>query len=184
MSREECPSDHPFSNSCSSGWWWTPLSHSDNLSSLVWWDIPSTLTAPANRDLRTTTCPNINPLLLIREPCDQERSIPEFSILVWTTPRVKDAHITSGSGSTIEEGSIRLQGFRYIKPFERCHSCDTANSHVRRLSFPNCDMVMGTCWQYVHVRVQFAKNWTGHDLLKFVQKQHIDHARFEGIALK
>ena len=54
----------------------------------------------------------------------------------------------------------------------------------RNTGFPNCDIVTGPCWQYVPFRVKFEPDWTGLDLLNFVQDQHIASARFEGIGLK
>lgn len=54
----------------------------------------------------------------------------------------------------------------------------------RNIDFPNCDLVMGPTWQYIPVRVVFDNNWTSLDLLKFVQQQHIDSSRFEGMGLK
>ncbi|KAK2802388.1 Non-ribosomal peptide synthetase nps1 [Emmonsiellopsis sp. PD_5] len=54
----------------------------------------------------------------------------------------------------------------------------------RNIDLPNCDAVMGPCWQYVPVRVKFEPGWTALDLLNFVQHQHISSTRFEGIGLK
>ncbi|KAF9885568.1 hypothetical protein FE257_012774 [Aspergillus nanangensis] len=54
----------------------------------------------------------------------------------------------------------------------------------RNTEMPNADAVVGPCWQYVPVRVQFQPQWTGRDLLRFVQRQHLASARFEGMALK
>ncbi|EEP76497.1 hypothetical protein UREG_01346 [Uncinocarpus reesii 1704] len=53
----------------------------------------------------------------------------------------------------------------------------------RNIDFPNSDVVMGPCWQYIPVRVKFERGWTGLELLKFVQHQHIASTRFEGIGL-
>ncbi|KMU92088.1 nonribosomal peptide synthetase 6 [Coccidioides immitis H538.4] len=53
----------------------------------------------------------------------------------------------------------------------------------RNIDFPNSDIVMGPCWQYIPVRVKFEDKWTGRDLLDFVQHQHIASTRFEGIGL-
>lgn len=53
----------------------------------------------------------------------------------------------------------------------------------RNTEFPNSDMVMGPCWQYVPVRVKFQPDWTALDLLNFVQHQHITSTRYEGIGL-
>ncbi|PGH13036.1 hypothetical protein AJ79_03873 [Helicocarpus griseus UAMH5409] len=54
----------------------------------------------------------------------------------------------------------------------------------RNIDLPNCDSVMGPCWQYVPVRVKFEPNWTAVDLLNYVQHQHISSTRYEGIGLK
>ncbi|PGH19362.1 hypothetical protein AJ80_04002 [Polytolypa hystricis UAMH7299] len=54
----------------------------------------------------------------------------------------------------------------------------------RNIDLPNCDMVVGPCWQYVPARVKFEPGWTTSDLLEFVQHQHIAGTRFEGIGLK
>ncbi|KIX07787.1 uncharacterized protein Z518_02441 [Rhinocladiella mackenziei CBS 650.93] len=54
----------------------------------------------------------------------------------------------------------------------------------RNIDLPKCDTVMGPTWQYVPVRVKFEEKWTGEDLLRFVQQQHVDSTRFEGIGLK
>lgn len=54
----------------------------------------------------------------------------------------------------------------------------------RNTGFPNCEGVMGPCWQYIPVRVRFERGWAGIDLLNYIQNQHITSARFEGIGLK
>ncbi|KAK8128658.1 AMP-binding enzyme [Apiospora sp. TS-2023a] len=54
------------------------------------------------------------------------------------------------------------------------------------------DAVMGPTWQYVPMRVQFggsaddsgASSWTGLDLLRYVQHQHIAGASHEGMGLR
>lgn len=51
----------------------------------------------------------------------------------------------------------------------------------RNVNFPNCYEVMGPTWQYIPVRVKFDETWTGSDLLEYVQQQHIDTSRYEGI---
>jgi fusarinine C synthase len=53
----------------------------------------------------------------------------------------------------------------------------------RNIDFPNADNVMGPCWQYVPVRVQFQPDWTAQDLLDFIQHQHIASSAHEGIGL-
>jgi hypothetical protein len=54
----------------------------------------------------------------------------------------------------------------------------------RNIDFPNCESVMGPCWQYVPVRVTFDPSWTAADLLAFVQHQHAASSAFEGIGLR
>ncbi|KAF6832121.1 peptide synthetase [Colletotrichum plurivorum] len=54
----------------------------------------------------------------------------------------------------------------------------------RNIDFPNADMVVGPCWQYVPVRVKFEDDWTVLDLLNLVQEQHISSSAHEGIGLK
>ncbi|KIV91029.1 hypothetical protein PV10_05618 [Exophiala mesophila] len=54
----------------------------------------------------------------------------------------------------------------------------------RGIGFPNADLVAGPCWQYIPVRVKFQPEWTGVDLLKHIQNQHIQSSRFEGMALE
>jgi amino acid adenylation domain-containing protein len=53
----------------------------------------------------------------------------------------------------------------------------------RNIDLPNCDMIMGPTWQYIPVRVKFDSDWSAADLLNFVQQQHIESSRFEGIGL-
>ncbi|KAM0277388.1 hypothetical protein ACHAQH_005828 [Verticillium albo-atrum] len=53
----------------------------------------------------------------------------------------------------------------------------------RTIDFPNADAVVGPCWQYVPVRVQFAPGWTASDLLAHVQSQHITSSAHEGVGL-
>ncbi|TEA22718.1 Nonribosomal peptide synthase 1 [Colletotrichum sidae] len=54
----------------------------------------------------------------------------------------------------------------------------------RNIDFPNADMVVGPCWQYVPVRVKFEDDWTVLDLLSLVQEQHISTSAHEGVGLK
>lgn len=54
----------------------------------------------------------------------------------------------------------------------------------RNIDLPNADAVVGPSWQYVPVRVKFADGWSAMDLLRFVQRQHLESAQFEGIGLK
>ncbi|KAJ5827283.1 AMP-dependent synthetase/ligase [Penicillium robsamsonii] len=54
----------------------------------------------------------------------------------------------------------------------------------RNIDLPNADAIVGPSWQYVPVRVKFADEWSAMDLLRFVQRQHLESARFEGIGLK
>ncbi|KAJ5799470.1 uncharacterized protein N7518_001538 [Penicillium psychrosexuale] len=54
----------------------------------------------------------------------------------------------------------------------------------RNIDLPNADAVVGPSWQYVPVRVKFADGWSAIDLLRFVQRQHLESAQFEGIGLK
>ncbi|KAJ5382955.1 hypothetical protein N7517_000866 [Penicillium concentricum] len=54
----------------------------------------------------------------------------------------------------------------------------------RNIDLPNADAVVGPSWQYVPVRVKFADEWSAMDLLRFVQRQHLESAQFEGIGLK
>jgi fusarinine C synthase len=53
----------------------------------------------------------------------------------------------------------------------------------RNNDFPNCDNVMGPCWQYVPVRVAFQPGWAGIDLLHLIQHQHIASSVHEGMGL-
>ncbi|EGY22526.1 surfactin synthetase subunit 3 [Verticillium dahliae VdLs.17] len=53
----------------------------------------------------------------------------------------------------------------------------------RTIDFPNADAVVGPCWQYVPLRVQFAAGWTAADLLAHVQSQHIASSAHEGVGL-
>ncbi|OLN95333.1 Nonribosomal peptide synthetase 4-like protein 2 [Colletotrichum chlorophyti] len=53
----------------------------------------------------------------------------------------------------------------------------------RNIDFPNADMVVGPCWQYVPVRVKFEDDWTVLDLLNLVQNQHIATSAHEGVGL-
>ncbi|KAK6226332.1 non-ribosomal peptide synthetase [Colletotrichum tabaci] len=53
----------------------------------------------------------------------------------------------------------------------------------RNIDFPNADMVVGPCWQYVPVRVRFEDDWTVLDLLNLVQNQHIASSAHEGVGL-
>jgi amino acid adenylation domain-containing protein len=53
----------------------------------------------------------------------------------------------------------------------------------RNLNFPYCDMVMGPTWQYIPIRVKFEENWTALELLYFIQQQHIESSRFEGMGM-
>jgi len=53
----------------------------------------------------------------------------------------------------------------------------------RNLNFPCCDMVMGPTWQYIPIRVKFEENWTALELLNFIQRQHIESSRFEGMGM-
>ncbi|KAK2047348.1 AMP-binding enzyme [Colletotrichum somersetense] len=53
----------------------------------------------------------------------------------------------------------------------------------RNIDFPNADMVVGPCWQYVPVRVKFEDGWTVLDLLNLVQNQHIASSAHEGVGL-
>ncbi|KIW10765.1 hypothetical protein PV08_10064 [Exophiala spinifera] len=54
----------------------------------------------------------------------------------------------------------------------------------RNGNFPNCYKVMGPTWQYVPVRVKFERDWTALSLLEYVQQQHIDTSRYEGIGFR
>ncbi|KAJ5494345.1 hypothetical protein N7463_010432 [Penicillium fimorum] len=54
----------------------------------------------------------------------------------------------------------------------------------RNIDLPNADTIVGPSWQYVPVRVKFADEWSAMDLLRFVQRQHLESAQFEGIGLK
>ncbi|KAK8042868.1 Nonribosomal Peptide Synthase (NRPS) [Apiospora phragmitis] len=62
--------------------------------------------------------------------------------------------------------------------------------HVDLPGGGGADAVMGPTWQYVPVRVQFGDNdsnstsWTGLDLLRYVQHQHIAGASHEGMGLR
>ncbi|KAF2963041.1 hypothetical protein GQX73_g10533 [Xylaria multiplex] len=53
----------------------------------------------------------------------------------------------------------------------------------RNIDLPNADAVMGPTWQYVPVRVKFEGDWTGADLLEYVQYQHIASAQYECMGL-
>ncbi|EEY16946.1 gramicidin S synthetase 1 [Verticillium alfalfae VaMs.102] len=52
----------------------------------------------------------------------------------------------------------------------------------RTIDFSNADAVVGPCWQYVPLRVQFAAGWTAADLLAHVQNQHIASSAHEASA--
>jgi len=54
----------------------------------------------------------------------------------------------------------------------------------RNNELPDCDKVMGPCWQYIPVRVKFDNSWNALDLLNHVQHQHIASTQYEGIGLK
>ncbi|KOS42736.1 hypothetical protein ACN38_g6384 [Penicillium nordicum] len=54
----------------------------------------------------------------------------------------------------------------------------------RNIDLPNADAIVGPSWQYVPVRVKFGDEWSAMDLLRFVQRQHLQSAQFEGIGLK
>ncbi|KAJ5862889.1 hypothetical protein N7455_006957 [Penicillium solitum] len=54
----------------------------------------------------------------------------------------------------------------------------------RNIDLPNADAIVGPSWQYVPVRVKFGDEWNAMDLLRFVQRQHLQSAQFEGIGLK
>ncbi|KAK8080801.1 nonribosomal peptide synthase SidD [Apiospora hydei] len=58
--------------------------------------------------------------------------------------------------------------------------------HVDLPGAGGADAVMGPTWQYVPMRVQFdpASSWTGLDLLRYVQHQHIAGASHEGMGLR
>jgi amino acid adenylation domain-containing protein len=47
----------------------------------------------------------------------------------------------------------------------------------------NCEDVTGPCWQYVPVRVKLDPSWTGVDLLREVQRQHVESSSHEGLGL-
>ena len=53
----------------------------------------------------------------------------------------------------------------------------------RNIGLFAAEPVIGPCWQYVPVRVQFEQSWTGLDLLRYVQQQHVTSASYEGIGL-
>ncbi|CAJ2512564.1 Uu.00g055790.m01.CDS01 [Anthostomella pinea] len=53
----------------------------------------------------------------------------------------------------------------------------------RNIDLPNADAVMGPTWQYVPLRVKFEQDWTGVDLLEYVQYQHIASAQHECMGL-
>jgi hypothetical protein len=53
----------------------------------------------------------------------------------------------------------------------------------RNTDLPNVDATMGPTWQYVPVRVKFEQEWTGLDLLDYIQHQHIASAQHEGMGL-
>jgi non-ribosomal peptide synthetase component F/aryl carrier-like protein len=54
----------------------------------------------------------------------------------------------------------------------------------RNIDLPNCDAVIGPCWQYIPTRIIFEADWTALDLLNVVQRQHIASAPFESMGLK
>ncbi|KAK8033532.1 surfactin synthetase subunit 3 [Apiospora marii] len=61
--------------------------------------------------------------------------------------------------------------------------------HVDLPGGGGADAVMGPTWQYVPMRVQFGgpnedSSWTGLDLLRYVQHQHIAGASHEGMGLR
>ncbi|KAF2468422.1 nonribosomal peptide synthetase 6 [Lindgomyces ingoldianus] len=53
----------------------------------------------------------------------------------------------------------------------------------RNIDLPSADRIIGPCWQYIPVRIQFQSSWTYRDLLEHVQAQHIESAAYEGIGL-
>lgn len=53
----------------------------------------------------------------------------------------------------------------------------------RNIGIKHTDPIMGPCWQYVPIRIKFEPGWTGLDLLRSVQNQHIASAPYEGIGL-
>ncbi|KAM3439073.1 hypothetical protein MY4824_002877 [Beauveria thailandica] len=54
----------------------------------------------------------------------------------------------------------------------------------RNVGLPGAESIAGPCWQYVPLRVRFAASWTGHDLLAFVQRQHVESAGHEAVSLR
>ncbi|CAG8981036.1 hypothetical protein HYALB_00008189 [Hymenoscyphus albidus] len=54
----------------------------------------------------------------------------------------------------------------------------------RNINLPNCDTVMGPCWQYIPCRIKFEADWTVTDLLHVVQQQHIKSTQHEGMGLQ
>ncbi|KAJ5794139.1 AMP-dependent synthetase/ligase [Penicillium paradoxum] len=54
----------------------------------------------------------------------------------------------------------------------------------RDIDLPNADAVIGPLWQYVPVRVKFANEGSAMDLLRFLKRQLLESANFEGIGLK
>ncbi|KAF2853246.1 nonribosomal peptide synthetase-like protein [Plenodomus tracheiphilus IPT5] len=51
----------------------------------------------------------------------------------------------------------------------------------RNLGVQSADRIFGPTWQYIPFRVPFNASWTHLDLLKFVQKQHVDSAAYESM---
>lgn len=53
----------------------------------------------------------------------------------------------------------------------------------RNTGFDDAEQITGPCWQYVPFRAQLEEYWTGLDLLKAVQHQHITSSQYEGMSL-
>lgn len=53
----------------------------------------------------------------------------------------------------------------------------------RKTSFPNAEEVGGPCWQYIPLRLNISRAWTGSDLLDAVQRQHVSSSAHEGMSL-
>ena len=53
----------------------------------------------------------------------------------------------------------------------------------RNIGVAGADRIVGPTWQYVPFRVPFSEHpeWTGLDLLRFVQGQHVESSGFEGM---
>lgn len=60
---------------------------------------------------------------------------------------------------------------------------EVASGRNTSLSTSTNVMIMGPCWQYIPLRVEFSADWTIHDLLSHIQSQHIASSAHQGMGL-